>query len=365
MNRAGAETLIMNIYRKIDRSRFQFDFLVHTQEESDYDAEILSLGGNIYHIQPFTGLNFFLYKKAVLGHLQAHPEHKVIHIHMTSTAYIIAKQAHKLECRTIIHTHSQNFYSGIQNLCFKAISFPLRFVGDYFLACSREAAIDTFGAEVIKKDCYSLFLNSIDLSLYHTTNKKHHELKNTYGLDNKAIFGHIGRFIPEKNHAFLLQSFCELKKILPNAILLLAGRGPLEKNTKKIAKELKIDDSVIFLGVSNKVPQLLQLMDVFVFPSVKEGLGLAAIEAQAAGATCILSTGVPKIASVVFSTRIPLAWGSKKWAKELAEAYKNSLSIDRSITTSKLANAGYDITDSVNQISALYETMLNYKRTTN
>lgn len=358
MNRAGAETLIMNIYRKIDRSQFQFDFLVHTQEESDYDTEILSLGGKIYHITPFTGLNYPLYKKAIFEHLQAHPEHRIIHIHMTSTAYIIAKQAHKLKRQAIIHTHSQNFYSGIQHFCFKAVSFPLRFIGDYYLACSEEAAIDTFGKKILSKNCYSLFQNSIDLTLYHTSSKEHEELKNTSKFAGKAIFGHIGRFIPEKNHEFLLQSFSELKKILPNAILLLAGRGPLERTIKEKVKELNIDDSVIFLGVSNNIPQLLKIMDVFVFPSVKEGLGLAAIEAQAAGVTCILSTGVPEIASIVFSTRIPLAWGPEKWAKKLSQAYSESLSIDRSIATTKLANTGYDITNSINQITVLYKNIL-------
>ena len=359
MDRAGAETLIMNIYRQIDRSRFQFDFLVHTDMESDYDDEITSMGGRIFRVLPFNGLNYLHYKRAVKQHLLQHPEHKVIHNHMTSTAYIVTKQAHKLNRHSIIHTHSQNFYSGLEHLIFKAFSFPLRFAGDYFFACSEEAAIETFGRNILNNKHYSTLRNAIDLSHLHCTNTEHFKAKETNGLKNYAVFGHIGRFIPEKNHDFLLRSFRDLKKMLPNAILLLAGRGPLETAIKEKASLLDISDSVIFLGVCDDVAQLLKSVDVFVFPSVNEGLGLAAIEAQAAGATCLLSTGVPELASVVFSKRIPLDLGPQIWAKYLAEAFRQSYKNDRSTTSLALSNAGFDIYKVTQQISTLYEKMSN------
>ena len=354
MNRAGAETLIMNIYRQIDRTKFQFDFLVHTNEKADYDDEIILYGGRIFRIQPFTGQNYFSYKKAVRKHLLDHPEHKIIHNHMTSTAYAVTKQAHQLCRYSIIHTHSQNFYSGLNRFGFKALSFPLRFVGDCFLACSEEAAIETFGKNILSSNYYATLRNAIDLSLYHCSNEEHLKAKKAAGFADLPVFCHVGRFIPEKNHAFLLQTFSSLKKLLPNAVLLLAGRGPLEENAKKQAIDLGVADSVIFLGVRNDIAELLKIVDVFVFPSTNEGLGLAAIEAQAAGATCLLSTGVPDLASIVNSRRIPLELGSIAWAKAAAEAYKASSEIDRSTATSAISNAGFDIKDTVNLVSMLY-----------
>lgn len=354
MNRAGAETLIMNIYRQIDRKKIQFDFLVHTNKKADYDEEILSYGGQIFRIKPFTGLNYFSYTKAVQKHLLDHPEHKIVHNHMTSTAYAVTKQAHRFNRYSIIHTHSQNFYSGLNYLGFKALSFPLRFVGDYFLACSEEAAIETFGKRILNKDCYATLNNAINLSLYHCSNEEHLTAKVAAGFAGRPVFGHVGRFIPEKNHSFLLQTFSSLKQSLPDAVLLLAGRGPLEENIKKQAINLGISDSVIFLGICNDVAKLLKVIDVFIFPSANEGLGLAAIEAQAAGATCILSTGVPDLASIVNSKRISLGRGAHTWAEIAVQAYKASSKTDRSVGTSAVSNAGFNIKDIVNQISFLY-----------
>lgn len=355
MNRAGAETFIMNIYRQIDRTKIQFDFLVHNSEKADYEEEITSLGGRIFRISSFTGLNYFSYKKAIHQHLVNHPEHKIIHNHMTSTAYIITKQAHKLNRCSIIHTHSQNFYTGLNHLGFKVLSFPLRFVGDFFLACSKEAAIETFGKNILRRDCYSTLHNGIDLSLYHCSNEEHLDIKEKMGFAGLPVFGHVGRFISEKNHAFLLQTFKSLKTTLPNAVLLLAGRGPLEEAIKKQAAELGISDSVIFLGVRKDIAELLKMIDVFVFPSTNEGLGLAAIEAQAAGATCILSTDVPNLASIVNSNRVPLKLGPHKWADILLEAYIGSSKTDRNAASAAISNAGFDIREVTKQITTFYK----------
>lgn len=359
MDRAGAETLIMNIYRQIDRSEFQFDFLVNAKQQSDYDEEILSLGGRITQIPAFTGLNLTQYKQALNQYLLMHPEYCIIHNHMTSTAYTVAKQAHKLDRRVVLHTHSQNFYSGFKHACFAISSFPLKFVGDYFLACSKEAAVETFGTNILTNPRYETLHNAIDLSEYHCTTENHNALKRIYGLNERPVFGHIGRFIPEKNHDFLLQSFYEVKKVLPNAILLLAGRGPLEEKTKAQTRALNIEDSVKFLGVCDNIAQLLKIVDVFVFPSINEGLGLAAIEAQAAGASCVLSTGVPELASVIFSKRISLNAGPTEWGHALIKAYDNSLVRNREEAREALANHGYDIVQVTHQLTNCYKKLLD------
>lgn len=359
MDRAGAETLVMNIYRQIDRTKYQFDFLVNSKKQSDYDKEIQSLGGKIYHIPAFTGFNYRRYKHALRQHLVLHPEHRIIHNHMTSTAYVAAKQAHRLNRRIIIHTHSQNFYKGLQHICFTLSSLPLRYIGDFYFACSEEAGIETFGSRILTSPRYETLHNAIDLSEYRCTTEDHNALKHFYKLEDRPVFGHIGRFIPEKNHDFLLQSFYNVKKLLPNAVLFLAGRGPLEEKIKAQASKLHIADSVIFLGVCDNVAQLLKIIDVFVFPSINEGLGLAAIEAQAAGATCLLSTGVPELASIFSSKRIPLDLGPTRWAYLLTEAYYSSLNKNRTEAPEILANHGYDIVQVANQLTKRYAALLD------
>lgn len=358
MNRAGAETLIMNIYRKIDREEFQFDFLVHTKEKCDYDDEILSLGGKIYFIRSFNGINIINYKKELHKFFSDHPEHEIIHNHMTSTAFIISQQAHKFHRPSVIHTHSKNFYKGTKHLAFSLASFPLRFVGDYFLACSTEAAVDTFGKGILDKNNYATLHNAVDLSSFRCTNQEHNILKEKYGLQNHPVFGHVGRFIPEKNHDFLIDAFLNIKKSLPDAILLLAGKGPLEKTIRDKVRKLNIADSVFFIGVTNKVDEFLKVVDVFIFPSINEGLGLAAIEAQAAGATCVLSTGLPDLASIVSSKKISLNLGPQKWAEISLLAYNHSLLCDREKSTSKIAERGFDILDVKEQLISIYKNLL-------
>ena len=353
MNRAGAETLIMNIYRNIDRKSIQFDFLVHTNKHCDYDDEIQKLGGRIFHIRPFNGVNLIEYRSEVNSHLIKHPEHTIIHNHMASTGYVIAKQARQKHRYVILHAHSRNFYSGLRHIAFSLASFPLRFIGDYYLACSEDAAADTFGKSILSKPNYSILKNAIDVALYHCTNEEHLATKAINELNEVPVFGHVGRFIAEKNHIFLLEAFAEIKENLPDAVLLLAGQGPLQIRAREKAAELGISDSVKFLGICDDIPRFLKTIDVFLFPSLNEGLGLAAIEAQAAGATCLISTGVPKMVSIVNCKRIALD-DANHWAQRAIQAYHLSQSIDRSKAAQKIAKKGFDISKTVSQICSIY-----------
>ena len=325
MDRGGAETMVMNLYRAVDKSRMQFDFLVHEERECDYDQEILDLGGRIYRVPRFTGANLIAYNKDCRRLFAEHPEHRIVHGHIGSSAVIYLKEAKRAGRVAIAHSHAQNYLPGVEGLVFDLIAHPTRNIADWFFACSKEAGIDRFGEKVVEGDRFAILDNGIDVELYRCDEEGHRAAKEELGLAGKPVFGHVGRLSPEKNHEFLFEVFSLLKERIPDAILLLIGRGPLEQELRERADAMGIGDSVKFLGVRDDVPALLKAMDVFVFPSVKEGLAMAAVEAQASGLPCIVSTGVPEHAVVSDRVRhLPLEDGAASWAQNAWEAFSDA-----------------------------------------
>ena len=356
MDRGGAETVIMNLYRVMDRSKMQFDFLVHTEAECDYDQEIRELGGRIYRLPRYNIANGAAYRRACRKHFQEHPEHSVVHGHIGSCAAIYLDEARKAGRATVLHSHAQDFEPFPQRQIFRALVKPSLKLADEFLACSPEAGHDRFGDAICKGDHYRIMANGVDTSLYACTEEDHRAAKDALGLQGLTVLGHVGRFIEVKNHRFLLQMFKEFLSLAPDSKLLLLGRGPLEDNMKSYASELGISDQVVFCGVRDDVPDYLKAMDLFVFPSVLEGLPMATVEAQACGATCLISTGVPASAIASRSTRhLDLAQGHKAWAQAAFEALDGRT--DRQLGAQDVKAAGYDIRDTAQWLAQLYESL--------
>lgn len=324
MDRAGAETLVMNLYRNMDRSKIQFDFLVHTEHKCDYDAEIKSLGGHIYHIPRYTFFNRRAYRNAIRSFLVQHPEHRIIHGHIGSSAPIYLEEARRQGRFAIAHSHNNAPWTNPEEALFKLIARPVRWHADYFMACSPEAGLDRFGKKIIEGNSYTILNNGIIADEYKRTPTLIHDAKKALGLGSEPVFGHIGRFTTQKNHPFLISSFAAIKEQLPDAKLLLVGKGEHEEKIKRQIASLHLEDSVLFLGIRNDIPLILNAMDVFIFPSVFEGLGVALIEAQAAGLPCVVSDKIHDIA--VLSDRVarmPLS-SPETWANACIAAYERS-----------------------------------------
>ena len=169
------------------------------------------------------------------------------------------------------------------------------------------------------------------------------------------VFGHVGRFSKEKNHVFLLHVFAHIAQSVPSAKLLLVGRGPLEKEIRDLSLRLSIEDSVMFLGVRDDIPDLLNVFDVFLFPSIWEGLGISAIEAQASGLPCLLSSSLPPISSITPSVKsLALDEGEEAWAQAAERLLKESSSLDRGNCSEIVRSAGFDIHDTVDALMSLY-----------
>ncbi|WP_226675668.1 glycosyltransferase family 1 protein [Rossellomorea aquimaris] len=342
MNQGGAETMIMNFYRNIDRSKIQFDFLVHTQEECVYDKEIRALGGKIFYIPPYTGKNHFQYKMAWNNFFEEHPEYKIIHGHVRSTASIYLKIAKKYGLTTLAHSHSTSSGNGTSAIVKNILQYPIRYTADYLFACSKVAGEWLFGKRASKQGNFIVLNNAIETNRFAYNEglriNKRRELK----VENRFVVGHIGRFNTPKNHGFLIEIFKEIYILNPNAVLLLVGDGELKKTIEKKTYELGLNKNIIFTGVRSDIPELLHAMDVFLFPSLYEGLPVTLIEAQASGLKIFASN---KITDEVAVTNLvhycslestPFEW-SKKIINEINE--KNN----RSRRFSEVKRSNYDI----------------------
>lgn len=295
LNRGGAETMVMNIYRNIDSSKVQFDFIVHTNNKCDYCDEIVKLGGKIYNIPRYTGRNHFKYKRAWNDFFNNHSEYKIIHGHMRSTAAIYLNIAKKHGLVAIAHSHSTASRGNkIEQVVKTIIQFPIRYISDYLFACSDEAGKWLFGKRAIRGNNYKIIKNAIDFDKYIFNESTRNEVRRNLGIEDKFVIGHVGSFTHPKNHKFLINLFYKIQIKNNNSVLLLVGDGELRMQIEKQIKSLGINDKVILTGVVENVNDYLQAMDVFAFPSIFEGLGIATIEAQVSGLPCIISDVVPR-----------------------------------------------------------------------
>lgn len=294
MDRAGAETLLMNLYRHIDRDRVQFDFLTHRQKAGDYDAEILELGGRIYRLCAMSVPNALKYWQKMNLFWMEHSEYHIVHSHIDAMSALPLFGARKAGVPVrIAHSHNTAFP--------KDLGYPLRIGAKallpnqctHFFACSAAAARFLFPPKIVQSGSYITLRNAIELDRYiynkFIREKKREEMG--IGTDTLVI-GHVGRFCKQKNHDRLIHIFARIHHKHPNSRLLLVGQGELLEKTKTCCERMKIREAVCFLGVRADVDQLMQAFDLFLLPSLYEGFPVVGVEAQAAGLPCLFSDNI-------------------------------------------------------------------------
>lgn len=346
MDRGGLETMLMNYYRHMDREKIQFDFLEHRRERAAYDDEIESLGGRIFRLPRLNPLSSD-YFHALNAFFAAHPEYRIVHSHLDCmSAYPLraAKNA-KVPVR-IAHAHSTS-QDRNWKLVFKLISKKLisLYATDLF-ACSVDAGEWMFGT----KDVHIL-PNAIDLERYAFNLLIRNQTRKALGLDDAFVIGHVGRFSAVKNHSFLTDVFAQIKRQEPNSKLLLVGAGSEMQAVQQKVTALGLGADVIFTGVRNDVANLMQAMDVFVFPSLYEGLGIVLIEAQASGLPCVVSDVIPREAYLTdLVTAEKLSSSVETWAEKILEK-RAVLRTDR---RAEIAAHGFDITTEAVKLQEFY-----------
>lgn len=362
MNFGGAETMVMNLYRCMDREKVQFDFLVHKGVFGAYEEEIRALGGKIYRIDKYNGKNYFSYVKQLKSHFSAHPEHKIVHCHMARTAPVCLKIAKKYGAYAIFHSHStKDTRKKLYSLCCFLYSLPTRFIADHFFACSPEAAVAWFGKKIASSSQCDIIYNGIDCERFSFNPKARDEIRVKYDLQDHLVIGHVGRHTPAKNPLFMLEVFARVYQKYTNARLLQVGQGELTQQMKQRCRELGIQSAVIFAGAQRDVEKYYSAMDVFLFPSLWEGLGMVVVEAQTSGLHCLVSKEIPTLADIKAGLfhGFDLQRSAEEWAT-MALSFKSSERSDK--TAEYTRRAGYDINDTAKHLSKFYYSLIDQKK---
>lgn len=289
MDAGGMENYIMNIYRKIDRTKVQFDFLVHHKREGFFDKEIKGLGGRIFYCSMLDDKNIFRYISD-LNKIFTENNYKIVHGHLSSLAlmYLGIAKKHKVPYR-IAHSHGAGHLKSIKGYAKYFMFKGAKIFANKYYACSSDAGKYLFGN---KK--FEFLPNGVNPNRFVFNQSNREEIRNQYNLNDKFVIGHTGRFNLQKNHIFLLNVFKLFHDKTPNAHLLLLGGGELEDIIKSETNRLGLNDFVIFAGVQKECEKYYHAMDVFVLPSLFEGLPVTGIEAQYAGLPCIFSDEISK-----------------------------------------------------------------------
>ncbi len=352
MNRGGLESMLMSLYRNIDRKKIQFDFVVHTDEKGSFDDEILSLGGKIYHAPRYTVLNGFQYKNWWKSFFLSHKEYQIIHSHTYSIASIQLPIAKRNGLTTIVHCHSSSTGTGIKGKIKTVLQRDVGAAADYLFSCSQKAGEWLFGKDCREKENYFLLKNAVKTDMFVFDENIRTEIREELQISDKFVIGNVGRIDALKNHSYLLEVFKAILEKKENAKLLLVGDGILREQIEKKAEELNIRDKVIMTGVRTDVNKLLQAMDCFVFPSLREGLPVTVVEAQAAGLPCFISDRVTDEVCVTDLVEMlsideePTVWSEKILAKASGFVRENM--------KEQIAKSGYDIESTAKWLTEFY-----------
>lgn len=351
LNRGGAETLVMNIYRNIDRSKIQFDFVVHHKEEGAYEEEVRKLGGKVYRVPNYKGTNHFAYKKAWDKLLKNHPEYKIIHCHKESIVSLVMDESRKNGRIAIAHSHNTQNIPGFKGKVMDILNKNVNSKADYRFACSVDAGYWMFGRD---KD-FTVIDNGIEVENFSYNPDIRAKIREKLGFSDKKVLGHIARFNKQKNHSFLIDIFADLIKEDDDYLLVLAGVGDLKDEIEKKVRDLGIEDKVIFLGSIGYVNELLQAIDIFILPSLYEGLAVSTIEAQAAGLKCLLADTIDKNSKITDLVEfIPIDGGTRPWIEAILEVGN----YERKDTSDEVKKAGFDIRETAEKLSEFYLNLI-------
>ena len=344
----GAESRIMDLYRHMDRSVVQFDFVVHSKEEGYFNEEIRKLGGRIFRVPRFRVLNYFSYCRAWKKLLQEHrdadgrSEFHMIQGHMTSTAAIYLPIARKCGIETTIaHARSAGVDKGLKGILTRFLRRNLSKKADYLFTCSELAGISVFGKKAVEQGRTRFLPNAIDCQKFAPDPLVREKIRRELGIENCYVIGHVGRFHYAKNHEYLLRVFAELvKRKTRDYVLLLLGEGSGLEDIRILSRELGIGDKVYFLGNKSNVNDYYQAMDYFVYPSRFEGMPGTIVEAQTAGLRCLMSDTICKevIATELVTTR-SIREDPGLWADEIEQ----HLQYQRSSRVDEMKELGFDV----------------------
>lgn len=357
MRHGGIQQLAVEIAKHMSKD-IQMDFLVLNDGQT-YPLEdtIKELGYNLYKVNAwiYKPTDYMNYYREIDKFFKSHHDYKVVHINTSSKNFLILKIAKKYKIPVrIAHSHNIGFQSKSKAQILMGNMFkPLlkKYATDYF-ACSKLAGEWLFGKKNVENGKVKIIHNAVDYQKFKLNKEVRKNIRKDLNIDDKIVIGHVGRFTNQKNHTFLIDVFNEIHKKNKNTVLMLIGIGEKEEEIKEKVKSLNIEQNVLFLGFKDNVNELMWAMDVFLMPSLYEGLPVVGVEAQATGMPCIMSKDVVtdevKITSGV--KFISLNEPAEKWAEEILNS-----DLKRKNTEEELKNAGYFIDDMAKELADFYK----------
>lgn len=348
MNRGGAETMVMNHYHALDRSKYQFDFLVHRSEEGAYEEEIRQMGGRIYRAMPIRPNSYHKYFKFLDDFFKEHAsEYIAVHGHIQENSGFAFKYAAK--------------YGILNRICTSHIAdlpldykYPFRMYALRFLnkfVTMRIACGDKAGKTLYGKRPFVVLHNAIDSSLFRYDENVRNEVRNELGIGDSFVIGNTARFCFVKNHIFMLDILSEIIKTKKDVVMLFLGDGEERPKIERQIEEKHLQKYVRLLGVRPDVYRIIQAYDIFLFPSKLEGLPVSVIEAQAAGLKCFLSDIIDNSVDLTGDiTFMSLDKSPAEWAERIV----SGIPYTRKDNKEKIVEAGYDVEDNIGKLLALY-----------
>lgn len=325
MDRAGIETMLMNYYRHIDRTKIQFDFLCNKAKKGAYDEEILSMGGRIYRtpgLNPAKYPKYLKYMKKVFSK----NNYRIVEAHNGALGVyaLNAAKRNNIPVR-IYHAHgasiTKDWKLPLKYFCRAMLPYNM----NIHYTCGIEAAKCYFGKNAVAKGDYTLIPNAIEVERFVFNEETRNRIRTQYGLEDKHVIGHVGRFMKQKNHTFLLDVFAAYSKNDKAAYLILLGDGELMDEMKAKAEQLNIADKILFAGNVDNVNEWYQAFDCFMLPSIWEGLPVVGVEAQTADLPCIFSDTITREIDLLENNEfISTSGPMEQWVNAIAKALKHT-----------------------------------------
>lgn len=380
MDRAGAETMMMNYLRNINRDKIHMDFLINREQRADYEDEIEQLGSKVYHTCALYPGKFRRYQREFKTFLMEHPQYDIIHSNLEERSYYALRIAKKMGVPVrIAHAHSAPGGHNLKMIMRLYFRKRLQKYCTHKMACGEKAAKWLFGEEIgtvsmegyigNEKDKVVIMRNAIDTVAFRFSEKIRKQTRKKLKIkDSTLVIGHVGRFTADKNQSFLVDILKNVNNMNKDCLLLLIGGGrPKEEIKYREEVQLQVKKSglgnkVKFLGVREDVNELMQAMDIFVMPSVSEGFPVTLVEAQAAGLKCLVSDGVSYDVNLTEEIQYKsLSDDALEWSEKLlsmARAEESKALDYRSRMNEKVKEKGYDIRDNAKWLEELYGRMV-------
>lgn len=358
MDRAGIETMLMNYYRYIDREKVQFDFLCNKSKPGAYDMEISELGGRIFHTPGLNPVKYFKYLNYMKQLFVDYPEYKIIEAHNGAmgvyTLYFCKKN--NIDCR-IYHAHGANLDRDWKYPIKLFWKNQLASNAKYNYSCGLAAAEFYFGKKNMLNGNYELIPNAIEVEKFVFSRKNRNKIRTEFSFENKKIIGHVGRFSLEKNHKFMISTFKKIHKECEDSIMIFLGDGPLLGQIKNMVEKEGLQDKIFFMGNIANVNEWYSAFDILILPSVREGLPVVGVEAQAADLPCVFSDTVTKEIGFSQKSQFISTDDPEKWVESICKVLKNPL--ERIDNTELITDKGYNIKNEAvklqNRYIKLYE----------